>query len=92
MLDEFFNNLDNKLNEINQKIDNLKVDKKIEILSTNDIMRIMGINRNTANELFARSDFPAIRGIKSHKVEKQAFYRWLQERKGMILMIEFNTS
>lgn len=78
MFDEFFKNLDQKLERINQKIDNLEGNTKIEILSVTDIMAILGCNRNTVNSLFRRTDFPAIRGIKSNKVEKRAFYHWLQ--------------
>ncbi len=47
------------------------------MLSTNDIMSILRINRNQANELFKRADFPKIKGIKSNKVERTAFKSWL---------------
>ena len=79
MLDEMINNFQKQLKEINEKLDILnEQNAEIKILSTTDIMEILGINRNTANELFKRADFPKIPGIKSNKVEKVAFQKWLQ--------------
>ena len=79
MLDDFFLSLDEKIDNLNEKIDILGENtKEIEILSVTDITKILGCNRNTVNKLFQRDDFPKIRGIKSRKVEKQAFYKWLQ--------------
>lgn len=81
MLDDFLFNINKKLDVLDKKIDNLEQTTEIEILSTADVMRILNINRNTANDLFKQPDFPRIRGIKSNKVEKQAFKKWLQNKK-----------
>ena len=79
MLDEMINNFQKQLKEINEKLDILnEQNDEIKILSTTDVMEILEINRNTANELFKREDFPKIPGIKSNKVEKVAFQKWLQ--------------
>lgn len=80
MIDDFLTNINKKLDLLNKKIDNLEQTTEIEILSTTDVMRILGINRNTANKLFEQPDFPKIRGIKSNKVEKVAFKKWLQNK------------
>ncbi len=81
MIDDFLNNINKKLDLLNKKIDNLEQTTEIEIFSTTDVMRILNINRNTANDLFKQPDFPRIRGIKSNKVEKVAFKKWLQNKK-----------
>lgn len=80
MIDDYLTNINNKLDILNKKIDNLEQTTEIEILSTSDIMNILKINRNTANKLFEEPDFPRIRGIKSNKVEKVAFKKWLQNK------------
>lgn len=80
MIDEFLRNVDKKLDVLTKKIDELEQTNEIEIFSTTDVMRILGINRNTANKLFEDSNFPKIRGIKSNKVEKQAFLKWLRNK------------
>lgn len=81
MIDDFLININKKLDVLDKKIDELEQNNEIEILSTADVMRILNINRNTANDLFKQPDFPRIRGIKSNKVEKQAFKKWLQNKK-----------
>ena len=81
MIDDFLNNMNKKLEKKKKKVDELEQTNEIEILSTADIMRILNINRNTANDLFKQTDFPKIRGIKSNKVEKQAFLKWLRNKK-----------
>lgn len=81
MIDDFLFNINKKLDVLDKKIDELEQNNEIEILSSTDVMRILGINRNTANKLFEDPDFPRIRGIKSNKVEKQAFKNWLQNKK-----------
>lgn len=80
MIDEFLRNVDKKLDVLTKKIDELEQTNEIEILSTADVMRILSINRNTANDLFKQPDFPKIRGIKSNKIEKQAFLKWLRNK------------
>lgn len=80
MIDDFLKNVDKKLDILTKKVDELEQTNEIEILSTADVMRILNVNRNTANNLFKQSDFPKIRGIKSNKVEKQAFKNWLQNK------------
>lgn len=80
MIDDFLRNVDKKLDILTKKVDELEQNNEIEILSTNDIMQILGVNRNTANKLFEEPDFPRIRGIKSNKVEKVAFKKWLQNK------------
>lgn len=80
MIDDFFYNINKKLDILCKKFDELEENNQIEILSTNDIMQILGVNRNTANKLFEEPDFPRIRGIKSNKVEKQAFLKWLRNK------------
>ena len=53
------NNFQKQLKEINEKLDILnEQNAEIKILSTTDVMEILEINRNTANELFKREDFP----------------------------------
>lgn len=81
MIDEFLRNVDKKLDVLTKKIDELEQTSEIEILSTTDIMKILGVNRNTANKLFEQPDFPKVKGIKSNKVEKQAFKSWLRNKK-----------
>lgn len=81
MIDDFLNNMNKKLDILTKKVDELEQTNEIEILSTADIMRILSINRNTANDLFKQPDFPKIRNIKSNKVEKQAFLKWLRNKK-----------
>ena len=80
MIDEFLKNFELKLDEINQKVDNLNnaQDYQIDILTATDVMKILTINRNTVNELFRREDFPKIKGIKSNKIERTAFVNWLR--------------
>lgn len=80
MIDDFLKNVDKKLDILTKKMDELEQSNEIEILSTSDVMRILAINRNTANNLFKQPDFPKIKGIKSNKVEKQAFLKWLRNR------------
>ena len=80
MIDDFLNNMNKKLDILTKKVDELEQSNEIEILSTADIMRILNINRNTANDLFKQTDFPKVRGIKSNKVEKQAFLKWLRNK------------
>lgn len=80
MIDDFLKNVNEKLDILAKKIDELEQTNEIEILSTSDIMNILKINRNTANKLFEEPDFPRIRGIKSNKVEKVAFKKWLQNK------------
>lgn len=81
MIDDFLTNINKKLDLLHKKIDELEQNNEIEVLSTSDIMNILKINRNTANKLFEEPDFPRIRGIKSNKVEKVAFKKWLQNKK-----------
>ncbi len=85
MIDDIIKDFSEKLEAINKKLDILKNDGNsgIEVLSTNDIMSILRINRNQANELFKRADFPKIKGIKSNKVERTAFKSWLQNNEKM---------
>jgi len=53
MLDEMINNFQKQLKEINEKLDILnEQNAEIKIPSTTDVMEILEINRNTANELF----------------------------------------
>lgn len=80
MIDDFLNNMNKKLDILTKKVDELEQTNEIEIFSTTDVMRILGINRNTANKLFEDSNFPKIKGIKSNKVEKQAFLKWLRNK------------
>lgn len=80
MIDDFLRNVDKKLDILTKKVDDLEQTNEIEILSTANVMRILAINRNTANDLFKQPDFPRIRGIKSNKVEKQAFLKWLRNK------------
>lgn len=81
MIDDIIKGFEKQLNEINSKIDILnEKNSEIKILSTTDIMSILTINRNTANDLFNRPDFPKIKGIKSNKVEKTVFLKWLQNQ------------
>lgn len=81
MIDDFLKNVNEKLDILAKKIDELEQTSEIEILSTTDIMKILGVNRNTANNLFAQPDFPKIKNIKSNKIEKQAFVQWLRNKK-----------
>lgn len=80
MFDDILKDFREKLEAINEKLDilNKEGNSQIEILSTTDIMAILSINRNQANDLFKRPDFPKIKGIKSNKVERTAFKKWLQ--------------
>lgn len=82
MIDNFLEDFKKTLEIINNKLDilNSEENSQIKILSTTDIMSILNINRNQANDLFRRPDFPKIRGIKSNKVEKTAFKKWLQNK------------
>lgn len=80
MIDDFFYNINKKLDILCKKFDELEENNEIEILSTADVMRILNINRNTANNLFKQPDFPKIKGIKSNKIEKQAFKNWLRNK------------
>ena len=80
MIDDFLNNMNKKLDILTKKVDELEQTNEIEILSTADVMRILNVNRNTANNLFKQPDFPKIKGIKSNKIEKQAFLKWLRNK------------
>lgn len=82
MIDDFLNNLNEKLDILNEKVEKLQPQtSEINILSSNDVARILGINKNTANNLFKQKDFPKIQGIKSNKIERTALYNWLQNEK-----------
>ena len=81
MIDDFLKNVNEKLDILTKKVDELEQTNEIKILSTADVMRILSINRNTANNLFKQIDFPKVKGIKSNKVEKQAFLQWLRNKK-----------
>lgn len=81
MIDDFLNNLNEKLDILSKKIEKLQPQtSEINVLSSTDVAKILGVNKNTANNLFKQKNFPKIQGIKSNKIEKTAFYNWLQSQ------------
>ncbi|MBQ8379376.1 MAG: AraC family transcriptional regulator [Clostridia bacterium] len=50
-------------------------------LSVKDVARDLGMNQNTANQLFKRSDFPSINFTKPKQICVLAYYLWKLERK-----------
>ena len=70
------------MEEINENLKEIKeiLQKQNEpkMLFVKDVARILGINQNKANELWARNDFPGIH-IGQKKIEQKAFDKWLQE-------------
>ena len=77
-LERILMELQKELKLVKERLDELEGKGDIEILSTADISKILGININSAGEYFKKPDFPKIPYCKTNKVEKQAFLRYIR--------------
>jgi excisionase family DNA binding protein len=50
------------------------------VLTVNDIMEILGIGKRIAYELMDRTDFPTVRIGKLKRVNRDAFFEWLDQQ------------
>ena len=78
-VDYSISNLSNELT-INEKLIILLLDKynlnPFSSLRVKDVARDLGMNPNSANSLFDRSDFPSIKGKRPKQVMVLAYYLW----------------
>lgn len=78
MIDNYLQDMNDKLDDIRQRLDTIEGNVEPEVLGTGDVMELLGCNRATAINLFKQEDFPRIRGIKANKVEKQALLKYIR--------------
>lgn len=68
--------IDNYLDEINNQSNNTE----IEILTTEDIAKILKCSKTMVRKLYRKDDFPVILIGKNYKVYKDAFIEWMKKR------------
>jgi excisionase family DNA binding protein len=50
------------------------------VLTVTDIMEILGIGKRIAYELMDRTDFPTVRIGKLKRVNRDAFFEWIEQQ------------
>ena len=55
-----------------------KVEELPLVLTPMDIAAVLGISRNTADELIHSEDFPILRVGKQYRVSRKRFLTWLE--------------
>jgi excisionase family DNA binding protein len=50
------------------------------VLTVTDIMEILGIGKRIAYELMDRTDFPTVRIGKLKRVNRDAFFEWIDDQ------------
>jgi excisionase family DNA binding protein len=50
------------------------------VLTVTDIMEILGIGKRIAYELMDRTDFPTVRIGKLKRVNRDAFFSWIEQQ------------
>lgn len=50
------------------------------ILTVSDVMEILGIGKRVAYELMDRKDFPTVRIGKLKRVNREAFFEWIEQQ------------
>lgn len=77
--------LDENNSTLNQKLVMLLLEKyninPFSCLNVKDVAKDLGMNQNSANLLFKRSDFPSINITKPKQICALAYYLWKLERR-----------
>lgn len=77
--------LDNNNTELNKKIVMILLEKyninPFSNLSVKDVAKDLGMNQNSANQLFKREDFPSLNFTKPKQICALSYYLWKLERR-----------